>query len=282
VTIEKGLVIVPIVNFVSEDKLIKFDKTLSIRHIDSNTFETLLKRTGDSYLNLKKGLADVEFVIEKKIAKKAEEIELSLRFGLAYQLFYFNDISNVSLALKLMKKGDIALPIRFFVSPNFFHVSNTDPVVRDFTELYYLPKKYVSETRRLWYKLKNVAKERPHLDFSLNQFSRTFHGYDYENGLVDLMTAFESIVFSKGKGAPKPYGQVIGIAIGMFIGRNEEERTKIRSDLEEAYSLRNKIVHGHLRDLRMERANEIDFELHSNIREYLRETLRKLLEEVKT
>jgi hypothetical protein len=95
------------------------------------------------------------------------------------------------------------------------------------------------------------------------------------------MTAFESIFFSKGKGAPKPYGQVIGIAIGMLLGKKEEERAIIRNDLEEAYSLRNKTVHGHLRDITFDRVSEIDIDFLSTIREYLRRTLVILIEEIR-
>jgi hypothetical protein len=97
---------------------------------------------------------------------------------------------------------------------------------------------------------------------------------------MDYMTAFESIVFGRGNRAPFPYGRAIGIAIGMLIGENEKERTKIEDVLNKAYEMRNTIAHGHLRRGQIEPyADPKTSDLFTSIENYLRRSLQRLLEE---
>ena len=280
-TDKEGLVIVPISNFHSNTEIIKLNDSLCIRRTRAFELEELMKRSVDYYVNLKQALTDVEFVIEKKVisrgGKKLDWVDwFSWREN-------STNMQNIVLTLRLLKEGYIDLKTAFFVSSNSFYISNTAPLYYDYEEPFVLSTENSEDVVRLWNKLQNVEKENLSLKFSLDQFSKSFNEQYAENGIVDLMTAFESVVFSKEKNAPRPYGKVIGIAIGMLLGRSRTERGKIRDELEDAYSLRNKIVHGHLRDIdTIDTVYVIDEVWASKIREYLRRTLKILLEEVKT
>jgi hypothetical protein len=98
-----------------------------------------------------------------------------------------------------------------------------------------------------------------------------------EEQLVYYIMAFESRVFGRQKKDAKPYGIAIGIAIAMLIGKDEKERTRIENDLTEAYELRNKIVHGHLREQLNPEKKMI--ELFDRVEDYLRRSLRKFVKE---
>lgn len=273
---EKSKIIVPLANFFSDEDLIKLDESLCIKRLESNEFEKLMKRTIGYYSVLKTALMDVEYVIEKKL----DFVDSGTGSGFSFHLWKEDSphMKNIVTALRLLIQGNVRTPTAFLLSSKSFYVSNTTPVTMYFVEPYFLSKEQVDGFLRLWKKLENVKREKPNLQFPINRFSRSFEEEYTENIIVDLMTAFESIVFRKGK-APRPYGRTIGIAIGMLIGESEKERTKIENDLKDAYDLRNNIVHGHLRKQTDGSIHEIDEESIDTVRDYLRIALKTLLEE---
>lgn len=124
-----------------------------------------------------------------------------------------------------------------------------------------------------------MEEKKSYLSFPLDQFTKAFEENYPEDIIVDFMTAFESLVFHRVKETTKPYGRVIGIAIGMLLGKNEKERTEIEKNLEAAYEMRNAVVHGHLRKKLRKYDDEHGTQLLFKVENYLRCSLRRFLEE---
>ena len=140
------------------------------------------------------------------------------------------------------------MPTSFCLNADTAYLSNPRPTMKTYVgKDSCLTKDTVEEFITIWQALKKAEIDKPHLHFALIQFERASNEHSQEESLVDIVTAFESIVFGRGRNAPSPYGRAIGIAIGMLIGKNEAERAEIEHKLNDAYEARNLIVHGHLR-----------------------------------
>lgn len=272
---EDSVAIIPLANFDSDVGFISLEDGLCLRRIDGNEIERLVKPALGYETTLKGALLDIEFVVEKRFAKKADFIKWTEKS---------QNVVNIILALQLLKPGVIFAPTAFFVGSKkkSYGVTNTHPVTGALPEYFFLRQKEIVEFVELWKKLKQLENEKPYLIFALKQFYEPF--YILEDQLVNYMMAFESLVFGRGKSLPKkygrtpnPYGRAIGIAISMLLGKSEEERTEIERDLAVAYELRNKIVHGHLK---MSKNHEKRMrKLFDKVEDYLRRSLRKFVEE---
>jgi hypothetical protein len=263
-------VIVPILNFDCDRDRIKLDSSLSIRRTYTNEIENMVKKF-PRYPMLKSALNDTRFVIDKK--------------GSSTEIYKENfspetaDAERITLAFRLLKVDKIWMPTSFYVSADSLYISNPAPVVKaEVGDYSFLPKEEIGEFKTLWKALKKIDTKKPQLVFALSQFNRSFEDFTEEK-FVDYITSFESIVFGRGTNAPSPYGRTIGIAIGMLIGKNEQERTSIEQKLNEAYETRNKVVHGHLRY----KLDDADYEARLNLLAFTKEclilSLRKLLKE---
>lgn len=272
---KEGIVLVPLVNLEISENLIKLDDTLSIRHIEPQELEDLLKKSLDYYPIMRQALMDTKFVIEKKIANTHV-----LRAILMLRIWDENSIhiQKIALTLRLLGISDFKVPTAFSILHNSFHISNQTPQPSHFKAPSYLSKQLIAEFIELWCKVSSLDNE-DYLEFPLSQFNRSFTEGSIEAALIDCVTSFESIVFHSEKSTPRPIGPVIGIAIGMLIGANAEERKEIRKTLVEAYETRNTIVHGHLNKGEMDYTDEKTLAFYDKVIEYLRRSLRKLVEE---
>jgi hypothetical protein len=93
--------------------------------------------------------------------------------------------------------------------------------------------------------------------------------YYLEDTLIDLMIAFEALVF-EGEGSESK-GRTIAIANSMLIGENEKERRRIRTRLLEAYRVRNVIIHSLKKDY------SLTDELVLETRRYYRRAFKKII-----
>jgi hypothetical protein len=65
----------------------------------------------------------------------------------------------------------------------------------------------------------------------------------------------------------------------MLLGKNEKERTEIERNLKQAYEIRDKLAHGHLRK-KLHKYKYADIgKVEFKVDEYLRRTLIRFLEE---
>jgi hypothetical protein len=272
---EDYVAVIPLTNFDSDVDFISLEDGLCLRRIDGNEIEKLLKLAPGYETTLKVALFDIEFVVEKRSPKKVDYIKWTEKS---------QNVVNIILALRLLKPGEIFAPTVFFTNSKqrSSYVTNPNPVANALPEPFFLKQREKDEFVELWKKLKQVKKKKPYLIFALKQFPEPF--YTLEDQLVNFIMAFESLVFGREKNIPKKYGRIripsgrtIGIAISMLLGKSEKERTEIERDLVEAYELRNKIVHGHLK---MSKNHEERMsELFDRVEDYLRRSLRKFVEE---
>lgn len=248
---ESVIVLVPIVNLDSPQDFIKLDDSLCIRRIGQKELDDLMQKSLDYYHMMEQALLNTKFVIEKKLSKEAD-------IQLHWWTENSSNVRNILLALRLLGKYEFCVPTTFFISSSSFYISNNTPEPCRFNTTVSLSKEDIIEFTKLWQKIDRIEKGngQQYLKFSLSQFNRSFDEpvgpadhdeVDLGPYLIDYVTAFESIVFHNEKNAPHPYGPVIGIAIGMLIGKNEAERVEIKRILKLAYEKRNTIVHGHLR-----------------------------------
>jgi hypothetical protein len=262
---------VPLVNFECEVNVIELDDNLCLRRITPEELNELIKRAPGYSFPLKNALADVNFVIEKKLS--GDYIDYGE---------FSPYVLNIVLALRLLKEGAIATPTAFRLSSDrkSYSVSEPSPRIRihpGLSPLYILKKDEISAFQVLWKKLQSLEEDRPHLLFSLEQFSKAFDELFPEDIFVDFISAFESLVFYKEKRTIEPAGKVIGIAIGMLLGKNQQERNRIKDIITKAYEIRNARVHGNLNKLKKHQHENGD--LLSDLGDCLRKTLRKFVEE---
>jgi hypothetical protein len=264
------VILVPILNFDCDEDIVKLDKTISIRRVQTGEIETMLEQFPNSKM-LKSALGDTKFVIEKRTSSE-ETPSTSFRPEDAYVL-------HIITAFRLLHIGETPMLTSFYVTADSLYIS--DPYPKRYTKLnnyHILSKEKIEDFKTLWKAQKNADKKKPHLLFALSQFNKSFEDYSEEK-FIDYITAFESIVFGRGSNAPSPYGRAIGIAIGMLIGKNEKERTIIEQKLNEAYEIRNKVVHGHLHHKLENTDDEKLSELRGFTKECLIQSLQKLLKE---
>jgi hypothetical protein len=265
-------IIVPMLNFDCENDKIKLNETLMIRRFSSFELESLMKHTPEYYNYLKNTVGNAKFVVEKRI-----NLEKTKSYWLSD---ISHDTEKIGMGLRLLGLGPVKMPIAFRLTEDSLYVEDFLPKLKYFFEdrQYVLSKQQILEFKIIWKALRKVEKKKPHLEFALSQFNKSFEDSNEET-FIDYVTAFESIVFGRGKNAPYPYGRSIGIAIGMLIGKNEKERTDIERMLNDAYEVRNKVVHGHLRHKLENQNDDAISKLLDYTQECLIKSLRKLLEE---
>jgi len=264
---EERVAIIPLSKFDSDVDIIPLEHDLCLRRIVGNEIEELVKLAPGYETTLKAALLDLEFVVEKRFTKKV-----------AFEKWMekSRNVSNIILALRLLKPGELFAPTAFFIKTGKQKssiVTNTRPLANALPELF-LKRTEIADFVELWRKLKPVPEEKPYLIFALKQFSEIF--YVLDDQLVNYMMAFESLVFRREMVA-RPHGKAIGISISMLIGKSEEERIKIQNDIVEAYDLRNKIVHGHLEMSKTHQKRVRN--LFDRVEDYLRRSLRRFVEE---
>ena len=182
----------------------------------------------------------------------------------------FNPLTKALLAFRLLKAGGIFID-RIYA----FESGEIRPIIHP-SEPDILPGYGLSldEIENLIAILKKVQT----IDFDKNspfriaciRFGRFYLDRFYEDKLVDLCIAFEAL-FLQGKWIHGPMGQAIGSRCSELLGKNFEERKMIEEQIELAFSLRNKVVHG--QDFNF---NQI-YNLIPNFEDYLRRSIFHLL-----
>lgn len=269
--------LVPLSNFNSDVKVIQFKECLCIRQAEEGELDRLLEIAKDYRSMLEQELIDVKYFIEERFLPQPD--------GNRPSFWGWGEISpnveDIVLALRLLKEGEIETLTAFLLDPNQESktITTIAPISHLPSEPYFLKKEEVEDLIGLWRRLQDVESKKAQLSFPLKQFARAFEEAYAEDVIVDLMVAYESLVFRRGTESPRPYGRMIGIAIGMLIGRSEGERAEIEKDLKQAYEYRDKIVHGHLRKKLHDYTIEVEKRIYTKPENYLRRSLRKLIEE---
>lgn len=249
---------------------------IKIRHIskedleDLKTWPFLLPRGAAELISSRM------FVLEKRI--KVENRQ-SFDFQKAMQ--------NIILSLRLLKGGAVfgsyVFSILLSKKRHITSVSYEEDRPRGGFGTYSLDFEEVPDLRKLIKKIQSIDfSERRSLDLACKRFQRAYEEKDAEDRLIDLMIAFEALFLKGEKGVPSK-GKVIAVACSILLGKNEEERQEIKRTLSEAYSIRNSIVHGsEYSRIESDSKGEIYVDtladLVSKVEDYLRESIKKLLD----
>jgi hypothetical protein len=254
--------IVPLYNFDSDIESTGLSETICLRRKRSNDLpqDIIEEISGDPLFKLE--TSNVKYMLE------------------GYTKNFPNLTREILLSLRLLKTGDVQAfnAIRLKKNKGFTLISKPHPLVVFSNRRYFLSKKETTAFKRLWKKVQNVA-SKPYLDFSLKMFTATYEEKIPEDKIVDYMTAFESIVFYDRDKAIEPAGEVMGIVLGMMLGNTQQERYEIKKTFVKAYDVRNARVHGNVRKLKNLKAQNGIGETSIIVEDYLRNALRKFVEE---
>jgi hypothetical protein len=193
---------------------------------------------------------------------------------------------NIVLGLRLLKKGDVVgnavysillLPDQRTLVSSYLE---EESIPQTFRSPYVLKFDDIPALKALLVKILEidfVKKENLHL--ACKRLQRTYGESDSEDKLIDLMIGFEAL-FLKGEKVGTSSGQIVAIACSHLLGKNDEERDKIRHFLTKAYKIRNSIVHGSgykptIKDNLI--VNDL-YEIVSEAEDYLRESIKRLLD----
>lgn len=192
-------------------------------------------------------------------------------------------IRNVVLALRLFKKGYVSGSYVFYIvvskygGLNSWSWDEAQPL-GPWEVRYSLDLDKIPGLKRILKKIQRIDfAKRKSLHLACRRFQRAYEERDVENQLIDLMIAFEAL-FLRGEKAMRSTGQIVAIACSTLLGRNDEEREEIRSFLTKAYSIRNCIVHGAEYQKPYIKKEYYMDEFVSKIEDYLRESIKKLLD----
>ena len=217
------------------------------------------------------------FVLEKYITTEDDR---------QYQLD--TTMRNIVLAMRLLKKGYISGSCVFYIPTS--EKVNTLPFTaiewswEEGRKLETWGLKYalnfddIANLKTLVEKIQSIDfARRKSLHLACKRFQRAYEEVDFEDQLIDFMIAFEAL-FLKGEKDRSPHGKIISVACSCLLGKNEEESEEIEHFLAEAYSIRNSIVHGsECKKPTVEREYEMS-EFVSKIEDYLRVSIKKLLD----
>jgi hypothetical protein len=270
------LSIVPITNLSSDIDLVELNEETHMRRISKKELDYFLKKCdkGDPFQYT---MSHVNYVTEIRFeTNEPSKIMNDMTIAQEYS-------DAVILALRLLKAGNLA-------NVGIFTFSSAQPLkksalaiqwyypVRGFIgEHYYLRENESSAFTKLWQKLCTKSNIEEYLRFAIDSFTEAVMNFVWEDRLVELIVALESIAFYGEKKSIEPVGNVIGIAIGMLLGNNQKERTRIKKTLIDAYDVRNARVHGNL--IKLKKHKECVEDLAMKVEDYARCTLRRFVEE---
>lgn len=213
------------------------------------------------------------FILEKHITDEDKE------YSKIYEIML-----NVVLGLRLLKKGGVMGNAVFNIllsdKRQLTSMHGEEESIPQFPGLeYVLEFDDVPALKSLLVKIQEIDfAKRGSLHLACKRLQRTYGESDAEDKLIDLMIAFEAL-FLKGEKVGASSGQIVAVACSHLLGKNDEERDKIRYSLTNAYSIRNRIVHGSayvpvIKDNMI--VNDLS-DIVSEIEDYLREAIKKLL-----
>lgn len=252
--------IMPLFNFQSRLKKIGLDSDLWIRKITHKELKSMQRGS----------LVTIIDEFELPLITHALETEIPYeprKVNETNELFI-----NVVLSLRLFKSGNIHQKVIFFERKkgrgvSAFWLWKTIPYIP--LRPYKFARNYVNDFKVLLDKIKSLdLSKHPDLAIPFHYFNKSYDDR-LEEKYIDLMIAIESIVRPSGSNIRKQ----IAIGISMLIGETSKERHNIRANVDEAYGIRNKIVHGEIYRLGKDKEP-----LYYKVEDYLRRVIIKVLD----
>ena len=191
------------------------------------------------------------------------------------------EVNDIIFSLRLLKTGPVRVSAAFLIDKSGQPTGLCGPTSLFFPSRnpYFLNQSETNEFKKLCRitNIQKIRKKKPYLSLAITQFNRAYDDRKTsEDKILDYAIALESLVFHEEKKSIEPAGRVIGIAIGMLLGLNQPERTKIKNGIVKAFEVRNAKVHGNLKKLsKFSNLTEISNQMEN----YLRLVLQKLIKE---
>lgn len=272
----------PLHNFDSEIENIDLGGGLSIRRLGSTEQEALFSEHSSQFprYDIMRLRYVVEFHFEtKKLFGPLDQGNLSADEGITESR---EKIGTLVTTLRLFKPGvtgtGMVRTCHETDIPLFGGITTGYPSYGEYVgKQYHLPASELEDFRRFWKEIDFTHCN----DVALRRFNYSYGRVNPEDKLIDDMIALEAL-FLEGEKAGTSSKTVIAVGCSTLLGKNREERRRIRKTLMDAYELRNLIVHGsqYCRTKReMKRGTNIDVlsALVSEVENCLRESLKKLL-----
>lgn len=183
--------------------------------------------------------------------------------------------NSLITGLRLFKRGNIYLSGFRWPNSNFYVVENTPSGL---VEPYFIKHAEIKDAKKIINYVNQFRPSDNKLLTCVSWFNKRYEEFDGSsyNELLDLMISSESFFCDE-----KHYqntGSVIGLACSMLIGKDNDERKKIKINYEDAYSIRNIIIHGgninRLNKRAKKNLKKLDL-LNENISEYIRRSFKK-------
>ena len=164
-------------------------------------------------------------------------------------------------------------------SKNLGFGSINPPVPYLDSKIYQLSINEIEEVNELVNRINNLDLERQSsFRVACERFNRSCEERRNDDKIIDLAIAFESL-FTDKETRLTQMGKFVGLGCSMLIGKNAEERKEIKKFLEQAFSLRNDVIHGNnfktIIDINSKKYGLSDFV--TQFQKYLRDSIKKLL-----
>jgi hypothetical protein len=198
-------------------------------------------------------------------------------------------MQNVILALRLLKIGCVSGNYTFYIRCSDTKRELSSWAMEEAPRLYghggllgyALSFQEIPSLREMIKRVQAVNFiDRHSFHIAVKRFQRAYEETDDEDKLVDYMIALEAL-FLRGEKSGSSSGIVIAVACSSLLGKNERTREDTRNTLDEAYRIRNHIVHGSVYNRIVQRGeNYFDSlrDLVAKVEDYLRQSIERLLD----
>jgi uncharacterized protein YozE (UPF0346 family) len=232
----KFSVICPLFNLEMDFDELKIEEDFIIRKITNEEFKICFENIVSSITTA--GLFPIARYVLSTTYESDDYIEIKDRL---IEKFY-----NIITALRLYGEGDLKyekihqIPISW--------VQMYSPYIGETKTITWHGQKYIlnNENFDSFISLYNKYKESKNLkrlQIALSRFNFSYDRNRDEDKIIDLIVGFESLIVEE-KERPWDRGAYVGTACSMLIGKTYEERKDIKKFLQDAFTIRNKIVHG--------------------------------------
>jgi len=270
----------PLHNFNSEVDSLELEEGLCIRKLKVKEREGLLDESRFSEFSLPEVLS-LKYVIE--LTYETKKMFGEMEIGRLPEANPQEKINKLVIALRLFKPGVTGISIvrmRYDLDIPIMGTITQGSLSRGlyFGKEYNLTNAELEDFKRFWNELGSADYQ----GIAIRRFNYAYLRGDPEDKLIDVMIALEAL-FLKGEKGGASSGTTIAVACSILIGKNQLDREKIKKTLTRAYTIRNCIVHGsEYERIRTDAKTSAKFdtlpELVSEVEDYLRESIKKLLD----
>lgn len=232
--------VIPLMNFTSEMEEFAFDNRIRIRPFKASELENQTFLSGYSQPDTSRLKYAIEYL---DIMDK-----WSGRSGVPKDY-----IDPVFWALRLCKSGQLVSSLHIVFpetkGPGQYRALGTSkwaPVILHARNAYSLKKADQRKLKLVWRQLRRKALPKA-LQIGLRRLDFSYDRSHQDDRLIDCVIALEATFLKEGENTEA--GFRISTRLSKLLGKSFSERTIIRKDIQDFYSLRSKIVHGNEPDI---------------------------------